>query len=165
MLIDRTSVSLFAILIAVHRYAHARFSRHSHGCFCWSMFEIGDTFDQLAAVWVSNFWKICKLVLTISAENSVSHDGRSWLRRSTVFCPGLEKGTVLPEGKGHGVAWGKKALSHAESHFEGTFACGITFWGHFRAQNSHKRKRGGKELSFYGFNMVTTFLDKIEFQL
>ena len=26
-----------------------------------------------------------------------------------MFCPGLEKGTVLLEGKGHGAAWGKRA--------------------------------------------------------
>ena len=43
--------------------------------------------------------------------------------------------------KGHGAAWGKRALSRAELHFEGTFARGIAFWGHFRARNSHKAEK------------------------
>ena len=65
----RTSVSSFAILSGRTRYAHARFSRRTlvDGS-AGRCLEIGDTFDQLglAAVWVSNFWKICKLVHTCS---------------------------------------------------------------------------------------------------
>ena len=44
-----------------------------------------------------------------------------------VFCPGLKKGTVLLEGKGHFRArnYILRALLHAELHFEGTFVRGI----------------------------------------
>ena len=45
----------------------------------------------------------------------------------SVFCPGLKKGTVLLEGKGHFRArnYILRALLHAELHFEGTFVRGI----------------------------------------
>ena len=44
-----------------------------------------------------------------------------------MFCPGLKKGTVLLEGKGHFRArnYILRALLRAELHFEGTFVCGI----------------------------------------
>ena len=44
-----------------------------------------------------------------------------------VFCPGLKKGTVLLEGKGHFRArnYILRALLRAELHFEGTFVHGI----------------------------------------
>ena len=45
----------------------------------------------------------------------------------TVFCPGLKKGTVLLEGKGHFRArnYILRALLRAELHYEGTFVHGI----------------------------------------
>ena len=45
----------------------------------------------------------------------------------SVFCPGLKKGTVLLEGKGHFRArnYILRALLRAELHFEGTFVHGI----------------------------------------
>ena len=45
----------------------------------------------------------------------------------TVFCPGLKKGTVLLEGKGHFRArnYILRTLLRAELHFEGTFVRGI----------------------------------------
>ena len=44
-----------------------------------------------------------------------------------VFCPGLKKGTVLLEGKGHFRArnYILRALLRAELHYEGTFVRGI----------------------------------------
>ena len=47
----------------------------------------------------------------------------------TVSCPGLEKGTLLLEGKGHFRTRNHilRALLRAELHFEGTFVLGITF--------------------------------------
>ena len=44
-----------------------------------------------------------------------------------VFCPGLKKGTVLLEGKGHFRArnYILRALLRAELHYEGTFVHGI----------------------------------------
>ena len=49
------------------------------------------------------------------------------LLTTTVFCPGLKKGTVLLEGKGHFRArnYILRALLRAELHFEGTFVRGI----------------------------------------
>ena len=46
---------------------------------------------------------------------------------NAVFCPGLKKGMVLPEGKGHFRArnYILRALLRAELHFEGTFVRGI----------------------------------------
>ena len=46
---------------------------------------------------------------------------------NSVFCPGLKKGTVLLEGKGHFRArnYILRALLRAELHFEGTFVRGI----------------------------------------
>ena len=46
---------------------------------------------------------------------------------STVFCPGLKKGTVLLEGKGHFRArnYILRTLLRAELHYEGTFLRGI----------------------------------------
>ena len=46
-----------------------------------------------------------------------------------VFCPGLKKGM--------GADWGQKKF--AKLHFEGTFACEITFYGHFRVRNNFMR--------------------------
>ena len=45
----------------------------------------------------------------------------------SVFCPGLKKGTVLLEGKGHFRArnYILRALLRAELHYEGTFVRGI----------------------------------------
>ena len=50
------------------------------------------------------------------------HAATFWLS-SAVFCPGLKKGTVLLEGKGHFRArnYILRALVCAELHFEGTF--------------------------------------------
>ena len=44
-----------------------------------------------------------------------------------MFCPGLKKGTVLLEGKGHFRArnYILRAVLRAELHFEGTFVHGI----------------------------------------
>ena len=44
-----------------------------------------------------------------------------------MFCPGLKKGTVLLEGKGHFRArnYILRALLRAELHYEGTFVRGI----------------------------------------
>ena len=44
-----------------------------------------------------------------------------------VFCPGLKKGTLLLEGKGHFCArnYILRELLRAELHFEGTFVRGI----------------------------------------
>ena len=49
------------------------------------------------------------------------------LQNITVFCPGLKKGTVLLEGKGHFRArnYILRALLRAELHFEGNFVRGI----------------------------------------
>ena len=42
-----------------------------------------------------------------------------------------EQISVLPRfEKGHGAAWGKRALLFAKLHFKGTFARVIIFWGH-----------------------------------
>ena len=39
--------------------------------------------------------------------------------------------SVLPRiEKGHGAAWGKRALLFAKLHFKGTFEREIIFWGH-----------------------------------
>ena len=39
--------------------------------------------------------------------------------------------SVLPRiEKGHGAAWGKRALLFAKLQFKGTFARVIIFWGH-----------------------------------
>ena len=44
---------------------------------------------------------------------------------------GYAVSSVLPRiEKGHGAAWGKRALLFAKLHFKGTFAHVIIFWGH-----------------------------------
>ena len=77
---------------------------------------------------------------------------------SAAFCPGLEKGTVLLEGKGHFRARNHifRALLRAELHFEATFVRRIVI----------KENKAEKNYNFTGsIWLVTTFSDKIEFQL
>ena len=70
---------------------------------------------------------LVKVVLSISPEGFLE-DLLSYITSSamyhSVFCPGLKKGTVLLEEKGHVCSrnYILRALSCAKLHFEGTFA-------------------------------------------
>ena len=77
----------------------------------------------------TDFWHTIKPFLTNKGYHDDGNDILLHDESKPVFCPGLKKGTVLLEGKGHFRArnYILRALLRAELHFEGTFVRGIAF--------------------------------------